>query len=71
MPTQWFVAPPWSVCSPSGVWYYVQDEEMLRLLAKEQGVKPSNFTQLVGLTKNTSPGLPQHKAKWQLRQKIW
>jgi len=31
----------------------------------------SNFSQLFGLTNNSSPDLPQHKTKWQLLQTIW
>ena len=33
-------------------------------------VPRSNFRQLVGKNKNSSAGLPQHKAGWQLRQRV-
>ena len=54
-----------------GVWYYVRNKHSLWQLAKDNGVKPGNFSQLVGLRKNSSCGLPQQKAGWQLRQRMW
>ena len=40
-------------------------------MAKANGVPPSNFKQLVGLNKNSSPGLPEQKGGWRLRQNVW
>ena len=62
--TPWYQQPPWSINSPNGVWYYVRNKRSLWQLAKDNGVKPGNFSQLVGLRKNSSSGLPQQKAGW-------
>ena len=64
--------PPWELLSPGGVWFTVANEDALDRLADQQvpKVPRSNFRQLVGKNKNSSAGLPQHKAGWQLRQRV-
>ena len=61
---------PGALLSPSAVWYYVNDMDMLLRLADEERVKRSNFKQLVGAQKKSSPGLPQRKSHWQLRKYV-
>ena len=63
---------PWELLSPNGIWHIVDDLAALDKLADEQfpKVKRSNFHQLIGQNKNSSAGLPQHKANWQLRKKV-
>ena len=63
--------PPWRLLSPTCVVYTVRDQPALVALAGDAGVKPSNFKQLVGLQANSSVGLPQHKAGWQLLERVW
>ena len=64
--------PPWQLLSPGGIWIVVPNEDALDALADSQipRVPRANFRQLVGLNKNSSSKLPQHKALWQLRQKV-
>ena len=65
-------AAPWLLLSPSGLVYNVSDLTALASLADEVSVPRSNFKQLVGKNKNSSPGLPQEKGGgWQLLQKVW
>lgn len=51
--------------------YNVKDEEGLALLAKEEGLKLGNLKQLIGLQKNSGGTTPQHKAGWQVLERVW
>ena len=62
--------PPWRLLSPDCVVYTVRSVEQLEQLARMVDAKASNFKQLVGLNKNSSATPPQHKAGWQLVERV-
>ena len=61
---------PWILLSPLMIVHTVRSTDDLDALADHANVPRSNFKQLVGINKNTSAGLPQHKGGWQVLQKL-
>ena len=70
------MVPPWSLLSPTGVLYYVRNEDDLRKLAREEdlvvGSKKNNLLrELVDpANKKRLDQLPRHRAHWQLLQRV-
>ena len=71
MPSPLLAKPPWQLLSPSGVLHFTRDQEALKELADDDDLY-HDLCKLVGLRveRKGAKALPQHKAQWQLLERI-